>query len=197
MLSPTPLASLLDRIRACDLCAWPHGRRPIVQLDPRARLLIVSQAPGRRAHLSGIPFQDPSGERLRDWLGIGPERFYDPARVAILPSGFCYPGTAPDNGGDYPPAPLCAPTWHPQVLPHLPGVVLTLLIGGYAQARYLAGRRQATMTETVAAWRDHLPDGLLPLPHPSWRNSAWLKRHPWFEAELLPVLRARVAEAVA
>lgn len=159
-----------------------------------ARLLIVGQAPGRRVHETGIPWNDPSGDRLRQWLVMDRERFYDDRTIAILPIGFCYPGTDA-AGGDAPPRPECAPLWQPRLLPLLPAVRLTLLVGAYAQAFHLGPRRKATMTETVRAFRDYLP-AFLPLPHPSWRNTAWLKRNPWFEKELLPVLRERVKEAL-
>ena len=186
------LSALLAEVRACRLCAaeLPLGPRPVLRARPGARLLIVGQAPGTKVHESGIPWNDKSGERLRDWLQTAPEVFYDEARIAIVPMGFCYPGRE-DRGGDKPPRPECAPTWHPRLQAALPRVELTLLVGLYAQARYLGARRKANLTETVRAWRDYLP-AYLPLPHPSWRNTAWLKRNPWFEAELLPELRTRV-----
>ena len=155
-----------------------------------ARLMIVGQAPGTRVHESGVPWDDRSGERLRDWLAVDPASFYDEARIAIVPMGFCYPGRNP-RGGDEPPRPECAPLWHPPLLAALPTVELTLLVGLYAQARYLGPKRRASLTETVRAWRDYVP-AHLPLPHPSWRNTAWLKKNPWFESELLPELRGRV-----
>lgn len=190
------LSELLERARACRLCAahLPHGCRPVLRASTTARLLIVGQAPGARVHATGIPWNDPSGDRLRQWLAMDRAAFYDERRIAIVPMGLCYPGTAP-KGGDYPPRPECAPLWHPPLRAALTGVRLTLLIGQYAQARYLGDRRKPTMTETVAAWRSYLPD-LLPLPHPSWRNTAWLKKNPWFEEELVPALRRRVAEAL-
>jgi uracil-DNA glycosylase len=186
------LDDLLLQVRACRVCAahLPLGPRPVLRASSTARLLIVGQAPGTRVHATGIPWNDRSGDRLRDWLGLDRETFYDEARIAIVPMGFCYPGTDA-KGGDKPPRPECAPLWHPQVRPLLPRIGLTLLVGQYAQRFYLGRRRQAGLTETVAAWRDFLPD-FLPLPHPSWRNTAWLKRHPWFEAELVPLLRERV-----
>jgi uracil-DNA glycosylase len=187
------LAALFAEARACARCAeaLPHGCRPVLRGAASAPLLIVGQAPGARVHASGIPWNDPSGDRLRAWLALGREAFYDESRIAIVPMGLCYPGTSP-KGGDYPPRPECAPLWHPPLLAALTGVRLTLLVGQYAQARYLGARRKATMTDTVAAWRDYGPE-FLPLPHPSWRNSGWLAKNPWFEAELVPVLRARVA----
>ncbi len=190
------LATVLAEARACTLCAahLPLGPRPVLRAGPGARLLIIGQAPGTRVHDSGVPWNDPSGDRLRQWLGLERERFYDESFVAIVPMGFCYPGRDA-KGGDRPPRPECAPTWHPRLLPLLPGIKLTLLIGRYAQARYLGERAKPTLDATVTAWRDYALD-FLPLPHPSWRNNVWLKRNPWFEAELLPKLRARVAALV-
>jgi len=190
------IESLFAKARACTLCAevLPHGCRPVMRGTPSSRLLIVGQAPGARVHASGIPWNDPSGDRLRRWLDMGRDAFYDESRIAVVPMGLCYPGTAP-KGGDYPPRPECAPLWHPPLLDALSGVRLTLLIGQYAQARYLGAKRKGSMTETVAAWREYGP-AFLPLPHPSWRNTAWLNRNPWFHEELVPVLRRRVAEAL-
>lgn len=186
------LATALAEARACRLCAadLPLGPRPVLQASGTARLMLVGQAPGTRVHASGIPFNDPSGDRLRTWLGIDRATFYDPSRLAILPMGLCYPGQDA-RGADKPPKRICAPTWHPRVRPLLPKLELTLLIGLYAQAHYLGPARKANLTETVRSWRDYGPD-FLPLPHPSWRNTAWLKRNPWFEAEVLPELRRRV-----
>jgi uracil-DNA glycosylase len=186
------LDHLLVQVRACRICEahLPLGPRPVLRASPTARLLIVGQAPGTKVHATGIPWNDRSGDRLRDWLGLDRAAFYDESRIAIVPMGFCYPGTDA-KGGDKPPRPECAPLWHPQIRPLLPRVGLTLLVGQYAQRFYLGKRRKSGLTETVAAWRDYLPD-FLPLPHPSWRNTAWLRRHPWFETELLPVLRGRV-----
>jgi uracil-DNA glycosylase len=191
------LEALLAAVRGCAACArdLPHGPRPVLRLHPAARLLIVSQAPGARVHESGVPWQDASGDRLRGWLGLAPERFYDAARVAIMPIGFCYPGRAP-RGGDRPPRPECAPLWHARLLPHLPALRLTLLVGAHAQRRYLPGAAGRPMTDSVRAFRA-APAGLLPLPHPSWRSTLWMRRNPWFERELLPVLRAAVATALA
>ena len=188
-------AALLAEVRACTFCAdrLALGPRPIVQAASTARLLIVGQAPGRRVHLSGVPWDDDSGMRLRDWLGIAPAIFYDPARVALMPMGLCYPGTA--GGADLPPCAECAPRWHPRLLAAMPCVMLTLLIGGFAQTRYWT-RTSGKLTERVAAWRD-APPGVLALPHPSWRVVGWMKRQPWFETELLPELRCKVAAAVA
>lgn len=190
------LAATLAAARACRICAaeLPLGPRPVVRASATARLLIVGQAPGTKVHESGIPWNDPSGVRLRDWLAVGRELFYDERRVAIVPMGFCYPGRDA-HGGDKPPRPECAPRWHPPLLAAMPKIELVLLVGAYAQRRYLGTAVKASMTETVKAWRDHLPCQL-PLPHPSWRNTAWLKKNPWFERELLPVLRSRVAALV-
>ncbi len=186
------LERVLRDARACRVCAaeLPLGPRPVVYAGATARLLIVGQAPGTRVHETGIPWNDPSGDRLRDWLDVDKETFYDQDRIAIVPMGFCYPGRNP-RGGDNPPRPECAPLWHPPLLAALPAVKLTLLVGLYAQRRYLAERRQGSLTETVRAWTDYGP-AYMPLPHPSWRNTGWLKRNPWFEADLLPELRARV-----
>ncbi|MEX0692802.1 MAG: uracil-DNA glycosylase family protein [Rhodospirillales bacterium] len=186
------LDALLKRVRACTLCQahLPLGPRPVVQLSATAKLLIIGQAPGTKVHESGIPWHDPSGDRLRDWLGLAPEVFYDTAQIALMPTGFCYPGRAP-KGGDLPPRPECAPTWHGPLLEHLKSVRLTLLVGMHAQVYYLGKRRKRTMTDTVAAWRDYGP-ALIPTPHPSWRTAIWAKRNPWFEADLVPVLRSRV-----
>lgn len=191
------LEALAAEARACTLCAphLPHGCRPVLRVAASAALLIVGQAPGNRVHQTGIPWNDPSGDRLRSWLALDRERFYDGSRIAILPMGLCFPGTDP-KGGDRPPRPECAPLWHPPIRAALPAVRLTLLVGQYAQAYYLGPRRKSSMTETVAAWRAYGPE-FLPLPHPSWRNSGWLKRQPWFESDLLPDLRERVAAILA
>ena len=198
----TDLASVLDDIRACRACAGelPHTPRPVVMASPETRLLICGQAPGRRVHESGLPFTDPSGDRLRDWMGVDSETFYSDPRFGVAAQAFCYPGTAPQgngrSGGDYPPPPRCATLWRPRLLANLPQVELTLLVGGYAQKWALGDGVRADMTETVRAWRDYGPS-ILPLPHPSWRNTGWLKKNPWFETEVVPHLRARVAEMLA
>ncbi len=186
------LKKLLRDARACRVCAehLPHGPRPVLRAGAGARLMIVGQAPGTRVHETGIPWNDRSGERLRDWLQLESETFYDEGRIAIVPMGFCFPGQD-TKGGDLPPRRECAPLWHPPLRAALPAVELTLLVGQYAQAYYLGRGRKGSLTETVRAWRDYGP-AFLPLPHPSWRNTAWLKKNPWFEAELLPELRARV-----
>jgi uracil-DNA glycosylase len=186
----TALTALLKKVRACSHCAahLPLGPRPIVRIAPTARLLIIGQAPGTKVHESGVPWDDKSGDRLREWLAVDTDTFYDEGRIAIMPMGFCYPGVD-KNGGDAPPRPECAPLWHEQLCQHLPNIKLTLLIGMYAQAYYLGPRRKKTMTETVKAWAEYQPEGLLPLPHPSWRSTGWLKKNPWFETDVLPVLR--------
>lgn len=185
--------AMITALRACRACEdLPLGPRPVFQLSPTARLLITSQAPGTRAHASGLPFDDASGERLRDWLGLDRERFYDGSRVAILPTGLCYPGRAA-KGGDAPPRPNCAPLWHPRVLPHLPDLRLRLLVGGHA-VRLVLGRG----TRLDHAVRNHARYQPLhfPLPHPSWRTKVWEKRNPWFATEVLPALRLAVAEVL-
>ena len=186
--------TLLAEVRSCTLCAphLPHGARPVVQIDPRARVLIAGQAPGRKVHQSGVPFDDASGDRLRDWLGVTRETFYDSSKMAIVPMGFCFPGSG--KSGDLPPRPECAPAWREQLLGHLQQLELTLVIGQYAQAWHLK-ERPATLTETVRAWHSCAP-GLLPLPHPSPRNNRWLARNPWFEKDLLPTLKSRITEAL-
>jgi uracil-DNA glycosylase len=182
---------LMAEVRACTLCAphLPLGPRPVLRGLPSARLLITSQAPGTKVHASGLSFDDRSGDRLRDWLGIDRDTFYDERRIAILPMGLCYPGRYA-AGGDLPPRPECAPLWHPRLLAAWPAIELTLLVGSYAIDYYLKERRHKSMTETVRAWRDFLPL-VLPLPHPSWRTTGWEKQNPWFEAEVLPELRRR------
>lgn len=194
---PASLDHLLTEIRACQLCAahLPHGVRPVLQASASARLLIVSQAPGRKVHASGVPFDDASGERLRDWLGLDKAAFYDARRVAIVPMGFCFPGSA--RGADLPPRRECAPTWHSRLLPRLRKVELTLAIGRYAQLGLLGAQAGSSLTDTVRDWPAHLAHGVLPLPHPSPRNQLWTRRNRWFAEELLPVLRDRVVRALA
>jgi uracil-DNA glycosylase len=178
--------------RACTICAkeLPLGPRPVLLVRATTRLLIVSQAPGTRVHETGLPFNDRSGDRLRAWLGVDRDTFYDHPALGVMAVGMCYPGVDA-KGGDKPPMKICAPTWHPRIRPLLTEVKLTLLVGSYAQDFYLGARRKPSMTETIAAWRDYLPE-FLPLPHPSWRNTAWLKRQPWFEREVVPTLQRRV-----
>jgi uracil-DNA glycosylase len=189
------LDALLKEIRTCQMCegALPLGPKPVLRASTTAKLLIVGQAPGRRVHETGIPWNDPSGDRLRTWLGMTREEFYDERRIAIVPTGLCYPGSGPR--GDSPPRPECAPLWHPRVRALMPRIELTLLIGRYAQAYYLAGRRKKTLRETVQAHGEYLPE-FLPLPHPSPRNRMWFKRNPWFEEEVVPLLQARVAKVL-
>jgi uracil-DNA glycosylase len=190
-MTQDPLDALARQARACRLCEadMGHEPRPVFRLSATARLLIIGQAPGTRVHDSGIPWDDRSGDRLRDWLGLSRQTFYDENRIAILPMGLCFPGLDA-KGGDRPPLPRCAPTWHPRFLPLMPQIALTLLVGGYAQKRYLSTQ---SLGETVAAFERFLPR-FLPLPHPSWRNTGWLKKNPWFEKKLLPVLRDQVAQ---
>jgi uracil-DNA glycosylase len=191
------LDALLADIRACRACAGelPHEPRPVVRVSSETRLLICGQAPGRRVHESGLPFDDPSGDRLRGWMGVDRETFYGHPAIGVAAMAFCYPGTAP-KGGDYPPPARCAALWRPQLMAELPKVELTLLLGLPAQRWSLGKRAGVSMSDTVVAWRDFLPD-VIPMPHPSWRNTAWLKRNPWFEDEVAPYLRARVAAMLA
>jgi uracil-DNA glycosylase len=193
----TRLDRLSAEARACRICEahLPLGPRPVFRVSTTARLLIVGQAPGRLVHETGLSWNDPSGERLRGWLGLDREAFYDRRRVGLLGIGFCYPGTD-DHGGDRPPRPECAPTWHQRFIDLMPKVELILLAGVYAHVFHLGDKRGRSVGETVAAWRNYLPR-YLPLPHPSWRNTGWLKRNPWFEAELVPEVRKRVAKLVA
>jgi len=194
--APAPsIEALLREIRACAVCAadLPAGPRPIVQFSGAARLVIIGQAPGARVHASGVPWDDASGARLREWTGLTSEVFYDPARVALVPMGFCYPGAG--ASGDRPPRPECAPLWHRRIFARLPADRLTLLVGAYAQRAYLAPRGRS-LTQTVRALNAH-PAGFFPLPHPSWRSGGWMKRNPWFEREVVPLLQARVGSAIA
>lgn len=197
------LATLAASVRACRICLdrplkapLPHQPRPVLRPSATAKILIAGQAPGTKVHLSGVPFTDPSGDRLRSWLGIGPEIFYDDARVAILPMGFCFPGQDA-KGSDLPPRPECAPAWRAELLAAMPQIELVVAIGLYAQ-RWHLGSEFRDLTSSVADWRRIWADlrrpRVLPLPHPSWRNTGWLKRHPWFEADVLPVLRNEVAQ---
>ena len=187
------LQSLLTDVRACQICADSllHGVRPVVQVSTAARILIAGQAPGSKVHATGIPFDDPSGDRLRDWMGISKDTFYDPTKIAILPMGFCYPGTG--KSGDLPPRPECAPAWRKLLMNTMPNIRLTLVIGTYALKWHMEEQRAKSLTETVKDWRHHISDGLLPLPHPSPRNNIWLKKNPWFKDDVLPELRARTA----
>lgn len=200
MKSPPSSASprfvrLLNEVRACTLCAdsLPLGPRPVLQLHPAARVLIAGQAPGSKVHASGIPFDDASGDRLREWMGIDRENFYNATKVAILPMGFCYPGTG--RSGDLPPRPECAAAWREKLLAQIPAIQITLVIGQYAQAWHMPTAKESSLTDLVRAWRDYGTQ-LMPLPHPSPRNNIWLKRNPWFGEEVLPALRRRIRAAL-
>lgn len=196
----TAMQDLISDIRACRLCAdrfaktaTAHAPRPVVWVQPGARILIAGQAPGARVHDSGKPFTDPSGDRLRDWLGLAPDAFYDKTRVAIVPMAFCFPGYNAQKS-DLPPPPICAKTWHARVMDGLGHVRLRVLVGGAAIKWHLGDTRR--VTDVVAAWRDHTPATFV-LPHPSWRNTAWLKREPWFERDVVPALRIAVTKALS
>jgi uracil-DNA glycosylase len=195
-MSTSHIEALLNEVRTCRVCAeaLAAGPRPVVQFSSRSRLVIIGQAPGSRVHQSGIPWDDRSGARLREWTGLGEREFYDAAKVALVPMGFCYPGAG--QSGDLPPRPECAPRWHDRILESLPAKRLILLVGSFAQARYLPQARKQTLTETVRHFAQHGPM-FFPLPHPSWRSGIWMQRNPWFEAEILPVLRATVRKALS
>ncbi|MGI9294585.1 MAG: uracil-DNA glycosylase family protein [Pseudomonadales bacterium] len=186
------LIALSKQVSACRLCSaeLAHEPRPVFAAGTQARLLIVGQAPGRKVHESGVPWQDASGKRLREWLSVSDEQFYDDSIVALLPMGFCYPGKG--KSGDLPPQSICAPTWHDKLLAQMPNIELTLLVGQYAQQRYLPETAAMTLTERVKNWRSYA--AIMPLPHPSPRNQPWLKKHAWFEAELVPELQIRVRQ---
>ncbi len=189
------MKSLLKDIRNCTICEahLPLGPRPVVQASKFAKILIVGQAPGIRVHETGIPFNDPSGDRLREWMGIDRDRFYDDTKIALVPMGFCYPGSA--ERGDLPPRKECAEAWRKELLSHLKHVELTLVIGQYSIAWHLGRARKKTLTETVKAWRDYAPDKMV-LPHPSPRNNIWLKKNPWFDRDVLPKLKERVGQLI-
>jgi uracil-DNA glycosylase len=191
------LETLTAKARQCAICSseLPYGTRPVFQVSSSARILIAGQAPGIRVHESGIPFNDPSGRRLREWMGVDNDTFYDPRKIAILPMGFCYPGTG--KSGDLPPRPECAPEWRQQFLSNMPQVRLTLVIGQYALKWHLGDRAHGNLTETVRNWHDYFDGGELPLPHPSPRNNIWLKKNPWFEREVLPALQAKIRMLLA
>ncbi|MEP2706023.1 MAG: uracil-DNA glycosylase family protein [Roseibium sp.] len=203
------LETLVNDIRSCRICvenpiktSLPHAPRPILQVSGSAKICICGQAPGTRVHKSGRPFTDPSGDRLRVWMGIGEEVFYDPEKLAIIPMGFCFPGQDA-KGGDLPPRTECRKTWHDQVFDAVPQIELVLVIGQYAQAYHLGSSRKKNLTETVAAWRSYFKESagkgspiILPLPHPSWRNNGWIRKNPWFAEELLPVLRTEVSRLI-
>jgi uracil-DNA glycosylase len=186
------LDTLLAQVRACRVCAehLPLGPRPIVRVGGKASILIVGQAPGTRVHASGIPWSDRSGDRLREWLGVDEKSFYDERLFAIVPMGFCYPGRG--KSGDNPPRPECAPLWLNRLLQEMPDIQLTVLVGQYSQRHFLGARRKTSLTDTVRAWADYAP-AFIPLPHPSPRNQAWLQRNAWFDTDVLPVLRRKVA----
>ncbi|MEW9808294.1 uracil-DNA glycosylase family protein [Mesorhizobium marinum] len=201
------LARLTRQIRACRICVdepigppLPHEPRPVVVPSARARILIAGQAPGTRVHLSGKPFTDPSGDRLRDWLGVTAAEFYDTDNFAIVPMGFCFPGQDA-KGGDLPPRRECAQAWRARLIEKMPQVELVLTIGLYAQAWHLGAARRSSLTETVAGWREIFAEPrvpkVLPLPHPSWRNTAWLKKNPWFEMEFLPFLKTEIVHRLS
>lgn len=196
-----PMSDLIDQITACRLCAGrfaatatAHAPRPVAWFRSGARVLIAGQAPGMRVHKAGRPFADPSGDRLRAWMGIDEATFYDRDRVAVVPMAFCFPGYDA-RGADLPPPKICAQTWQDRVMAALPGVEVTLLVGGYAQKWHLGAAARDGVTATVRRWRDFQP-GVFPLPHPSWRNTAWMTRNPWFAADVLPVLRTRLSEVL-
>ena len=194
MSTRSELAALLAEVRKCTVCVdhLPLGPRPVVQLGTHSRIVIIGQAPGRRVHESGVPWDDASGERLRDWLNLTPDQFYEPDLVALIPMGFCYPGSA--KSGDRPPRKECAPLWHDRLFGHLPEDRLTVVIGAHAQRRYMPDRAE-NLTATVARWKQYLPDRIV-LPHPSPRNRHWTTANPWFESDTLPAVRARIAEFV-
>jgi uracil-DNA glycosylase len=199
----TSVEQIVGDIAKCRICVetpgrrgpLPHEPRPVIRGKASARLCIAGQAPGTRVHASGMPFTDPSGDRLRDWMGLTAETFYDDSKLAIVPMGFCFPGLDA-KGGDLPPRPECAKAWHGRVFESLENLELILLIGGYSQKYHLGMKAKATLTETVRAWEDYMPR-YLPLPHPSWRNTGWLKKNPWFEQNVLPVLKREVSRLVS
>lgn len=187
------LEEIVHQAKACRICSaqLAHEPRPVFEVSSSAKILIIGQAPGTKVHQSGVPWDDPSGRKLREWLEMSEETFYDVSKVAIMPMGFCYPGKG--KSGDLPPRPECAPQWHDQLLGHMPNIEVTLLIGMYAQKWYLKERVQKNLTETVRSFEEYLPK-YIPLPHPSPRNRFWFQKNPWFEEELLPVLRGSVAK---
>ena len=189
------LDRLVAEIRACRICEATLDPRPIIHVSKKAKLCVASQAPGLRVHKTGISFNDPSGDRLRDWMGVNRDTFYDESRVALTGMAFCFPGYDAE-GHDLPPPKICAATWRTRLFAALPLIETTLLVGSYAQTWHLGERQKSNMTETVKAWREYAPR-LIPMPHPSWRNNGWLKRNPWFEAELMPYLRRRVRRLVS
>jgi uracil-DNA glycosylase len=193
--SPRELSRLVREIRACRICADILEPNPVLQISGTARLLVASQAPGLRVHQTGLTFNDASGDRLRDWMGLDRATFYDKKRIAITGMAFCFPGYD-ENGSDLPPPKICAQHWRRRLLDVLPPIPLTLLVGSYAQTWHLGDAAKSNMTETVKAWREYRPR-FIPLPHPSWRNNGWLKKNPWFERELIPYLRRSVRRALS
>jgi len=191
-MNPKKYKKLIKEVRGCSICMphLPMGPNPVFRINPKAKILIAGQAPGIRVHKTGIPFNDPSGVRLREWMGIGEDVFYDEEKVAIIPMAFCYPGTG--ERGDLPPRKECAETWRSDLISYLPELEITLAIGMYAIDWHLKGTKKKTLTETVKAWEEYLPNRVLPLPHPSPRNNIWLKRNPWFEEEVVSELRSRI-----
>ena len=189
------LQTILREVRRCEICAehLPLGPRPVVTAHENARILIVGQAPGTRVHETGIPWNDPSGNRLREWLNVSKDQFYDPELLALVPMGFCYPGRG--RSGDLPPRPACAATWHDEIMSRMPRIAFTVLLGQYAHAYYLGDRRKSTLTETVRAWKEYRPR-YVAVPHPSPRNNNWLKANRWFKKEVLPYLRRRLKMAL-
>ncbi len=190
------LKNLLSEIKDCRLCEehLSFGPRPVVQADSKAKILVAGQAPGRKVHESGVPFDDASGERLRDWMGIDRKIFYDASKVAIVPMGFCFPGTG--KSGDLPPRPECADAWHEKLFSNLSKIELTLVIGKYAQDYHLGVDQKNNLTETVKSWKEFWKKGLLPLPHPSPRNNIWLRKNAWFEKDILPTLKSKVQKLI-
>jgi len=193
---PISLKDLKEQISACQHCAskLPHPPRPVIQISASSRILIVGQAPGRKVHETGIPFNDPSGDRLRNWMGINKDVFYDDTKTAIVPMGFCFPGTG--KSGDLPPRPECAEKWRTSLLEKLQGIRLTLVIGQYAQNWHLKGQTRKNLTETVKCWQGY-GEKIIPLPHPSPRNMIWLKKNPWFERDVIPIVKTRVKNILA
>lgn len=194
-MARTKLEKLTQEVRACTLCKadLPFEPKPVLRPSRTAKIIIVGQAPGTKVHNTGIPWNDPSGDKLREWMGVDRDIFYDDAKIAIMPTGFCYPGKG--KSGDLPPRPECAPTWHPQLLKLMPQIELMLLIGMYSQKYYLQDKNKKTLTETVKAWKDYAPY-YLPMPHPSPRNKLWLKKNAWFEKDIVPVLKRRVKKLI-